>query len=262
MDAPQPPPPAQTPPAPPPAPRERPRENLAQRHVGRAAFLGVVGLGVGAIFAGGALSRAAKKVTQPVTDSLGLAGVVPSSGWRIYTVARTMPVFDPATWRLTVGGLVGQPLSLSYDDLRALPRVEQVSDFHCVTGWSVLNVHWAGVRLDELLELARPKPQATALEFISSERPYVDTLTRPQAALPDVLLAYEMDGAPLPRRHGAPVRLVVPRMYGYKSVKWVERIDLVHPAEPGYWEIRGYDADAWIDGRNGDGIREGDGILG
>ena len=231
---------------------EQPRENLGQRRLGRGAFVGIVAAGVGTLFAGGAISRATSKVTRPLTDNLGLAGVVPTSGWRIYTVASTMPRFDPATWRLTVGGLVEQPLSLSYDDVRDLPRVQQVSDFHCVTGWIVKNVTWTGVRIDDVLKHARPAAQATALNFVSSELPYEDTLTRTQAALPDVLLAYGMDGRPVPRQHGAPLRLVIPDMYGYKSVKWVEQIDLGEQPEDGYWEQRGYDRDAWIGRSNGE----------
>lgn len=241
-------------PPPPPAPgphREQPRENVGARHVGRAAFIGIVAAGVGTLFAGSAISRVARHVTQPVTDGVGLAGVIPSDGWRIYTVAATMPRFEPASWRLGVGGLVDRPLSLSYDELLALPHVDQVSTFHCVTGWVVPNVRWRGVRIGELLELAGARPAATALRFTSAEQPYVDSLTRAQALLPDVLLAYELDGKPLPRAHGAPLRLVIPEMYGYKSVKWVSRIDLVDHAEDGYWEVRGYDRDAWVGRSNG-----------
>ena len=230
---------------------EQPRENLGQRRIGRGAFVGIVGLGVGTLFAGGAISRLTRHVTQPVTDSVGLARIIPSGGWRIYTVASSMPTFDEASWRLTVDGLVEKPLSLSLADLRDLPRVDQVSTFHCVTGWVVKNVRWGGVRIDDVLKHARPKADASALTFVSSEQPYVDTLTRAQAALPDVLLAYEMDGVPVPRAHGAPLRLVIPDMYGYKNVKWVERITLAPEAYPGYWEVRGYDRDAWVGRSNG-----------
>ena len=91
----------------------------------------------------------------------------------------------------------------------------------------VKNVTWGGVRLHDLLERAGPLPEATALHFVSAEQPYDDFLTIGQATLPDVMLAYEMNGKPLPREHGAPVRLVIPDMYGYKNVKWLARIDLV-----------------------------------
>ena len=191
------------------------------RRLGRAGFLGVVGVGVATLFYGKVISRATSRVTNPLSDATGLTRLVPSSGWRIYTVAGSMPSFDPATWRLRVDGLVRKPLDLTYDDLRALPRAEQVSTFHCVTGWTVGGVRWGGVRFDDLLAAARPLPRAGALHFVSAEQPYDDYLDLRQVALPDAMLAYEMDGKPLPRVHGAPVRVVIPEMYGYKNVKWV-----------------------------------------
>jgi DMSO/TMAO reductase YedYZ molybdopterin-dependent catalytic subunit len=162
-----------------------------------------------------------------------------------------MPSFDAQSWRLRIDGLVEEPRSLTHRELLALPSAEQASTFHCVTGWTVENVHWRGVRFSDLLAAARPRAEARILTFTSAERPYVDTLTIQQAQLPDVMLAYEMDGRPLPREHGAPVRVVIPDMYGYKGVKWVERITLSSDAQPGYWEQRGYDADAWVGRSNG-----------
>ena len=104
---------------------------------------------------------------------------------------------------------------------------------------------------DDLLATAGLHPSASVLTFVSAERPYVDTLTLAQAGLADAMLAYEMDGEPLRREHGAPVRVVIPEMYGYKNVKWVERIVVGDQLEPGYWEQRGYDVDAWV-GRSND----------
>jgi DMSO/TMAO reductase YedYZ molybdopterin-dependent catalytic subunit len=224
----------------------RPSETKAY---GRRAFLGVTALGLSSLLWGKSAWNALTHAAGPLENALP-AGLVPS-GWRIYTVAATMPHFDPKTWRLRVEGLVDEPQSLSYDDLRSLPRAEQVSDFHCVTGWSVSNVRWAGVRFADLLTAARPKPWASVLTFVSAEVPYVDTLTMEQAYLRDAMLAYEMDGKPLSRAHGAPVRVVIPEMYGYKNVKWVERIVLGAKLEPGYWEQRGYDVDAWVGHSNG-----------
>ena len=112
-------------------------------------------------------------------------------------------------------------------------------------------MHWRGVRFTDLLAAAGPLPEAAVLTFTSAEKPYVDTLTIAQAHLPDVMLAYGMDGRPLPRPHGSPVRVVIPDMYGYKGVKWVERITVGAQAEPGYWEQRGYDTDAWVGRSNG-----------
>jgi DMSO/TMAO reductase YedYZ molybdopterin-dependent catalytic subunit len=222
------------------------------RRYGRAAFLGVVATGLSSLFWAKPAWNALSGVARPLENSLPPA-LFPN-GWRIYTVASSMPTFDPATWKLTIDGLVDRPVSLDYDGLRALPRVVQVSDFHCVTGWSVRNVRWGGVRFRDVLGAAGgAHPEATALTFTSAEKPYVDTLELKQALLADAMLAYEMDGKPLSRDHGAPVRVVIPEMYGYKNVKWVERITLTANPEPGYWEQRGYDADAWVGRSNGFG---------
>jgi DMSO/TMAO reductase YedYZ molybdopterin-dependent catalytic subunit len=164
-----------------------------------------------------------------------------------------MPVFDAKAWRLEITGLVEKPLSLTYDDLRALPRAEQISTFHCVTGWTVKDVHWAGVRFKHLLELAQPLPEARAIRFVSLEEPYTDSLTLPQATQADVMLAYEMDAKPLSRPHGSPARVVIPEMYGYKGVKWLTRMELVATEPTGYWENLGYDQNAWVGRSNGYG---------
>jgi DMSO/TMAO reductase YedYZ molybdopterin-dependent catalytic subunit len=223
----------------------QPRET---RLYGRRAFLGVTAVGLSSLVWGRAAWHTVSGAAQPFADVLP-PGLI--SGWRIYTVAATMPRFDPATWRLQINGLVETPQSLSYNELRALPSAHQVSTFHCVTGWTVSNVHWRGVRFHDLLAAARPHPEAQVLTFTSAEKPYVDTLTLEQAQLADVMLAYEMDGKPLAREHGAPVRVVIPDMYGYKGVKWVEEITLGVDAQPGYWEQRGYDLDAWVGRSNG-----------
>jgi len=224
---------------------DAPQENPGARRLGRAAFLGIIGAGAATLVYGNSVSRVMGRLTKPLADGFGLSSLV--AGWRIYTVADTMPTFDPERWRLRIDGLVERPLELGYRQLLALPKAQQTSTFHCVTGWSVSNVRWGGVRFQDLLAAARPKPAAGALHFISAERPYDDYLDVRQAMLPDVMLAYEMDGAPLPREHGAPVRVVIPDMYGYKNVKWVERIELVRRSSLGYWEQRGYDVDAWVD---------------
>jgi DMSO/TMAO reductase YedYZ molybdopterin-dependent catalytic subunit len=223
-----------------------PRET---RLYGRRAFLGVTAVGLSSLLWGRSAWHAVSGAATPLTDALP-GGLIPS-GWRIYTVAASMPRFDPASWRLSIDGQVDQPQTIDYRQLLALPAAEQVSTFHCVTGWTVSNVHWRGVRFRDLLAAAGPQHSASVLTFTSAERPYVDTLTLDQAHLPDVLLAYEMDGKPLAREHGAPVRVVIPDMYGYKGVKWVERITVGHVAQPGYWEQRGYDTDAWVGRSNG-----------
>ena len=218
--------------------------------IGRRAFLGAVGLGLTSLAWGGAALDLAAQSTRLLPEPLR-AAIPFGKGWRIYAVNPPHPTFDAATWRLRIEGLVARPLSLTYAQLLALPSAEQTSDFVCVTGWSVDDVRWGGVRFADLLAAARPLPAARALRFESAEEPYEDSLTLEQATVPDAMLATSMDGAPLQRKHGAPARVVMPRMYGYKGVKWVQRIVVTDRVTDGYWQQRGYDRDAWIGGSNG-----------
>jgi DMSO/TMAO reductase YedYZ molybdopterin-dependent catalytic subunit len=220
---------------------------MHDRTIGRAAFLGAIGAGLAGLFVGrDALRLAGRLVPDPV------AALVPSSGWRIYTIGSSIPRIDPSAYRLTIAGAVEREVTYSLSDLRALPRAEQVSDFHCVTGWSVYDVRWAGVRFRDLLAEAGLRGDAKALRFVSDEVPYDDTLSLPQAFAGDAMLALDLDGSPLSEPHGFPARVVMPRMYGYKSVKWVTRIEVQpHLDHVGYWEQRGYDEDAWVGGSNG-----------
>jgi len=172
---------------------------------------------------------------------------VPSKGrFRVYTVVEPLPRFDPQTWHLAVTGLVGTELTFTWEEFTQLPRTTQVSDFHCVTGWSVYDVTWDGVRLADLLDLAGVRPEARFVKFHSGDGVYTDSVSLDTARLPDVMLPWAMDGSPLPTALGGPVRLVIPRMYGYKSVKWVQKIELIAKEEIGYWEDYGYPADAWL----------------
>ena len=172
---------------------------MNDRTIGRAGFLGLLGVGAAGLFfakdATGLLDRAVPK---------SVSSIVPTSGWRIYTIGSSMPDPDPATFRLTIGGLVDAPVSLSLADLKAMPRADQISDFHCVTGWSVSDVRWGGVRIGDLLDRVGAHTNAQGLRFVSAEKPYDDSLSVEQALLPDVMIAYEMDGGPLSRPHGAP----------------------------------------------------------
>ena len=199
---------------------ELPSSPRAGVPIGRAAFLGLFGIGVAGIAAAPSISRALNSVVPK--------GLVPSAGWRIYTVSSPMPRFDPAAYRLRITGLVEQPVTLSWDAIRKLPSEQQTRDFHCVTGWSVGKVRWAGIRSKTLLGLVRPAANAQFVSFVSTEALYVDQLTLQQFSLPDVMLAHTMDGAPLAREHGSPLRLVIPEMYGYKNVK----LSLIHISEP------------------------------
>ncbi|HZQ04268.1 MAG TPA: molybdopterin-dependent oxidoreductase [Gaiellaceae bacterium] len=220
-----------------------------ERRYGRAAFLALLAGGGSAFF----WAAKANDVVSPLTSGVSqlLGNLFPVGGWRIYTVSGSMPVFDRRSWRLEVSGLVERPRTFTYRELAALPRVHETRDFHCVTGWTVHGVRWSGARLSHLLELVAPQPSARAVRFTSLEEPYNDSLTLEQARLHDVLLALELDGKPLTRPHGSPVRVVIPEMYGYKGVKWLTKIELLDHQPTGYWEALGYDQDAWVGRSNG-----------
>ncbi len=221
------------------------------RPYGRRAFLGLLAGGVSSLFWAGPAARALAPVTSGFSQALG--NLLPVGGWRIYTISGSMPIFDEGSYRLEITGLVRNPVQLTYAQLRALPQAHQVSNFHCVTGWSVDNVRWGGVRFRDLLALAEPLPSAKAIRFVSLEQPYNDSLSLDQARLPNVMLAVDMDGHPLSRPHGSPARVVIPEMYGYKGVKWLTKMELVDHQPTGYWEGLGYDQNAWVGRSNGYG---------
>ena len=174
-----------------------------------------------------------------------------SKGWRIYTIGNSIPSIDPVTYRLRVEGLVERPVELSLADLRDLPRAEQVSTSIASPAGRWTTFTGRASAFATCSTRSARKPQARWLRFVSEEVPYTDSLSVPQALLPDAMLALDMDGAPLSEPHGAPVRVVMPQMYGYKSVKWVTRIEVRRDFVPGFWETHGYDSDAWIGRSNG-----------
>ena len=221
--------------------------------VGRRVFLGLVALGAAGVAAGGPLSRGFNSLHATVAahDRTGLSGLIPGGGWRYYTVSKGYPAVDAAAYRLSVKGLVNNPLTLSLADIKALPRTSLVRDFQCVTGWRVPDVHWSGVRLSDVLAAAEVDPSAGAVQFKSFDGVYTECLTMSQAMRSDVLVADTMESAPVTRNHGGPVRMLVAPMYGYKSLKWLDRIELTKEVEEGYWEVRGYDVDGWVGRSNG-----------
>jgi DMSO/TMAO reductase YedYZ molybdopterin-dependent catalytic subunit len=223
----------------------------SEHRYGRAGFLLLVAGGASSLLCAGPVSRFLSPLTSAGSQLVG--DLLPVGGWRIYTISGSMPIFDPSSWRLEIGGLVKRPQSLTYDQLTALPQAEQVSTFHCVTGWTVKNVHWGGVRFQQLFDLVRPSPSATAVRFVSMERPYEDSLTLDQLRLPDAMLALELSGQPLSRPHGSPARVILPEMYGYKGVKWLTKMEFVAKQPQGYWEQHGYDQNAWVGHSNGYG---------
>jgi len=165
-------------------------------------------------------------------------------------ITRSNPKIDLKTYTLTIDGEVEKPLKLSWDDILKLARVESVSDFHCVEGWSVLNCKWEGIRFRQIGDLVKPKETAKFVTFECADG-YITSLTLPELLGDDVLLAYKLDGKPLEEGIGFPLRLVIPSKYAYKSALWVTRIKFTVKKELGYWEKRGYSdtADVWKNDR-------------
>jgi len=162
--------------------------------------------------------------------------------------AEDVPEVPAAEWVITVDGLVDQPLKIDHATWSSLQRLDETVDFHCVEGWTVENVRWGGVAPALLLEKAGVKPGGEFAVFHAYGGTYLSSVPLELVTAPKTVLADTLNSEPLPAKHGGPVRLVVPDQLGYKSVKWVERIEITEAARAGYWEERGYPEDAPIPG--------------
>jgi DMSO/TMAO reductase YedYZ molybdopterin-dependent catalytic subunit len=232
-------------------------EDASGRRIGRRTVLGALGLGgLGVVF-GSRISSFVDDVLAPLSDRdpTGLTSYLPGAArFRFYSVVGTQPLRTRSEYRLRVDGLVDRPLTLTWQQLRTeLPQTALTRDFQCVTGWRVPDVHWRGVKVRDLLDRAGARPGAAGLRIWSFDGVYTESLTMAQARRDDVLVAHEMLGKPVTRSHGGPVRLYVAPMYGYKSLKWLDRIEVVDHLEEGFWEKQGYDVDAWVGRSNGRG---------
>lgn len=147
-------------------------------------------------------------------------------------------------WRLIIDGDVESPVELTWEDFLALPQTEDTSDFHCVTTWSKLNMNWKGVRLLDLAALVQPHETATHILCYGYDE-YTTNVSLEEALKPDVLLVHTVEGAPLPREHGGPVRMITPQLYAWKGSKWISRIEFLQKNKLGFWEERGYSNTAY-----------------
>ena len=160
------------------------------------------------------------------------------------------PRVDVSTWRFKAFGLVEEELTLDWQQFNDLPQTALDAEFHCVTQWSKLQNAWRGVRFTDLMELAKPKPEA---KFVMAHcyGGYTTNVALDVLMDDDVLFAHTHDGEPLAPEHGGPMRLVVPKRYGWKSAKWVNGIEFMAEDAPGFWETRGYhmEGDPWKEER-------------
>ncbi|MET7515567.1 molybdopterin-dependent oxidoreductase [Streptomyces sp. NPDC005480] len=214
----------------------------------------MLGLGALGVAAAPTLQRGLESFLGSAADKdpTGLTDLLPNGGgFRYYSVASSVPHRSAADYRLTVDGLVDRPTTYTLPALRALPQTRLVRDVQCVTGWRVPETPFEGVRLSTVLDAAGVRPSAKALRLTCFDGAYSESLTLSQARRADVLVALRMQDKPLGHSHGGPVRLYVGPMYFYKSAKWLSGITVTDRVEPGYWEERGYDVDAWVGRSNG-----------
>jgi DMSO/TMAO reductase YedYZ molybdopterin-dependent catalytic subunit len=153
-------------------------------------------------------------------------------------------------WSLRVDGAVEEPLVLDWAAFQQLPQIEDTSDFHCVTTWSLMDAKWKGVQLSTLLALARPLQSATHLMTYAYDG-YTTNVPMEEALKDDVMLVHSFNDRPLPKEHGGPLRMITPQLYAWKGAKWINRIELLTQDRKGFWEVRGYSNSAhpWRDDR-------------
>lgn len=164
--------------------------------------------------------------------------------------AEVTPHLVPEKWTMTVDGLVENPHTWTWRDLHALPESTYFGDIHCVTTWSKLDTTFAGVSVDELLAIARPRPEARFVMAYSTTG-YTTNLPLEDVTGGKAWIAWSYAGGPLPVEHGGPARLLVPHLYFWKSAKWVTRLELMASDRPGFWEQNGYHdrGDPWLEQR-------------
>jgi len=197
-------------------------------------------------------SKAEQKLVERGLDPARLPpGQYLTEKWPVLH-AGSIPQTDLATWDFRVFGEVERPVTLTWDELQALPSTEITVDVHCVTRWSRFDTSFRGVHWRELAKLAEPKPSA---RFVVAHAEQGLTSNVPFSLLEEdeSLVAFEADGAPLTPEHGWPLRLVVPQRYFWKSAKWLRAIELTATDRPGFWERYGYhnEADYWNEERYG-----------
>lgn len=182
------------------------------------------------------------------TGQLGGQGSAAAGGGfaEYYTVIDGFPKTTLVQYTLDVQGTVQKPSVLSWHEVQNLLPTSETVNFQCVTGWSVPHVHWEGIRIQHLMDLVQPHSSVQFVNFYSFDGVYTESLPLKEALDPTVLLAYRLNGSPLKVEQGFPVRLVVPKMYGYKSIKWVSRVEFSDTPIVGYWEQRGYPSQAYI----------------
>ncbi|MEO8956549.1 MAG: sulfite oxidase-like oxidoreductase [Ktedonobacteraceae bacterium] len=169
--------------------------------------------------------------------------------WPVLSYERT-PKSLPTDWKLKITGNVENPFELTWEEFLALPRTKLVTDIHCVTTWSRYDNDWEGVHIREILQRAKPLSSAKFV-MAHSWTGYTTNLPLSDLDDDDVMIALKHDGENLEPEHGGPIRLLVPKLYFYKSAKWLDGLEFMETDRPGFWEQRGYHnhADPWQEER-------------
>lgn len=196
--------------------------------------------------------RARMKQSDPALAARVPPGQTLTAKWPVLTYGLT-PRFDPRTWTFRCFGLVEEEVVWSWPEFLKLPRVTLTSDVHCVTRWSKLDNHWEGVSIREIMRRVRVRPEARfVLEHADPD--YTTNIALEDLVQDDVLLALTHNGTELEPDHGGPVRLVVPKLYFWKSAKWIRAFEFLEVNPPGFWEQNGYHmhGDPWREERYSD----------
>jgi len=172
-----------------------------------------------------------------------------TDGWPVLHYG-SIPKIDLETWTFEAGGLVQEPLTLSWEEFKALPQEEFKNDIHCVTTWSKFDNTWIGVPVREILSRVKPLPEAKAV-MVQCYGGYTTNLLLSDLDRDENFFALRHDGMALTREHGYPLRLVVPHLYFWKSAKWVRGLTFISEDKPGFWEMYGYHlrGDPWKEER-------------
>jgi DMSO/TMAO reductase YedYZ molybdopterin-dependent catalytic subunit len=189
------------------------------------------------------------KPSDPAVTARVPPGQTLTAKWPVLTYGLT-PRFDPVRWSFRCFGLVEREVVWSWEEFARLPRVRMTSDVHCVTRWSKLDNQWEGVAIAEIMRHLRLRPTARYV-LVHADPDYTTNLALPDLLQDDVLVALKHNGQDLAPDHGGPCRLVVPRLYFWKSAKWVRGLELRDYDEPGFWEYYGYHnyGDPWKEQR-------------
>ena len=229
--------------------------------VGRRIFLGLLGAGAaGLVFTewgfrddnvdpatvAEAVPLGSMDIDQREASEGYHPNIVTSERFRYYSVGY-IPDYHPLTWRLRVDGEgIDHHISMTLDQLKAYPNTALKATFRCVTGWRVQDNLWRGVRVRDVIDTLGRNGKAKFVTFYSGDGVYTESLTMGQARSNNAILCWELDGAPLIKEQGLPLRLIYPDMYGYKNIKWVTRVEVKGNRDVGFWEQNGWDIDAYV----------------